>query len=89
LVCELLFKPECLCLGNQTNAKLQLQGLRFVDWICRLADEQLKMMGPILLNGLKKMLNHQELDANRMLFLIWQCAVRLTIRCDYFEEYDV
>jgi hypothetical protein len=73
-------------LGNQTNAKLQMQGLRYVDWICRLADDQLKTMGPILLNGLKKMLNHQELDPNRM---FGPCIHSFTLRCYYVEKHDV
>lgn len=45
-----------------------------MDWICRLGDEQLKVMGPVLLNGLKKMLNHQELETARMHFVFLFCS---------------
>jgi len=51
--------------GGEANARIQMQGLKYVDWICRLAeDSQMKVMSPLLLNGLKKMLTLEGLDKN-------------------------
>lgn len=51
--------------GITTNAKLQVSGLKFLDWIMRLGeDKQLTIMGSVLLNGLKKILLQTNLERN-------------------------
>jgi hypothetical protein len=49
--------------GVMTTVRIQLSGLRFLDWVLRLGeDKQLGHMGPLLLSGLKKILAQNNLE---------------------------
>ncbi|CAI2172736.1 418_t:CDS:10 [Funneliformis geosporum] len=48
---------DCLY-GPSTNAKLQNQGMGFIQWVARMADTSiLKPVAPVLLSGLLKLIN--------------------------------
>jgi proteasome component ECM29 len=68
LIYECLFGMYSNCRMNNlagvtTNVRIQISGLKFLDWVLRLGeDKQLGLMGTLLLSGLKKILAQNNLE---------------------------
>ncbi|XP_075681729.1 proteasome adapter and scaffold protein ECM29 [Rhinoderma darwinii] len=75
--------------GGNTNAKLRLLSLQFVHHICGICpDAKLKPLGPMLLNGLTKLINEYKEDP-KLLSLAYSAVGKLSGRMPQLFTKDI
>ncbi|XP_029470526.1 proteasome adapter and scaffold protein ECM29 isoform X2 [Rhinatrema bivittatum] len=75
--------------GGNTNAKLRMLALQFVHHICTVCpDSKIKPLGPMLLNGLTKLINEYKEDS-KLLSMAYSAVGKLSSRMPQLFTKDI